>query len=160
MKKPSLTAVDAKSMAEDKEMQAFYHDLEVDVLARTIWGEARGEGDHGMQAVASVVMNRVVIARDKGKYWWGNTVIQVCQKPYQFSCWNRSDPNFKVLQAVDDTDLYFVTARRLAHRAVLGVLDDVTGGATHYHTATSAPYWSKKEKPIMTIGAHIFYRIV
>ena len=28
-------------------------------LAKTLWGEARGEGKKGMQAVANVVMNRV-----------------------------------------------------------------------------------------------------
>lgn len=34
---------------------------EIDVLARTIYGEARGEGMQGMQAVANVVMNRAKI---------------------------------------------------------------------------------------------------
>lgn len=33
-------------------------DGQVDVVARTIWGEARGEGANGMQAVANVIMNR------------------------------------------------------------------------------------------------------
>ena len=31
----------------------YYNELAIDVLARTVWGEARGEGQAGMEAVAS-----------------------------------------------------------------------------------------------------------
>ena len=34
---------------------------QVDIVARTIWGEARGEGATGMQAVANVIINRRTI---------------------------------------------------------------------------------------------------
>lgn len=141
-------------------MAEFYLKCEIDVLARTLWGEARGEGVAGMQAVANVILNRVAVADAKGKYWWGNNIIQVCQKPYQFSCWNRSDPNFRKLQAVDESNLYFATAVRIARRAIYGVLEDVTKKATHYHTAGIGPYWSKNVKPVSVIGNHIFYRIL
>lgn len=33
-------------------------DEDIDTMARTIWGEARGEGVQGMQAIACVIMNR------------------------------------------------------------------------------------------------------
>ena len=36
---------------------------ETDILARTIYGEARGESISGMEAVASVVLNRVAFAK-------------------------------------------------------------------------------------------------
>lgn len=162
MKKPTLIAVEGKAVpaGKDKSPLEFYRDLEIDVLARTLWGEARGEGPEGMEAVASVVLNRVRIAQERGKYWWGNNIIQVCQKPYQFSCWNRADPNFRKLQAVDETDLYFATARRIARRAVYSALVDNTGGATHYHAKGADPYWAKKRKTSAIIGRHIFYRIV
>jgi len=160
MKKPTLIAVGGTDVPAPQNAAEFYRTLETDVLARTIWGEARGEGDAGMAAVASVVLNRVAVARDKGGFWWGHDVIQVCQKPYQFSCWNRSDPNFKVLQAVEETDLYFATALRIARRALAGVLGDVTGGATHYHAAGILPYWAKGLTPTATIGHHVFYRVV
>ncbi len=160
MKKPKLIALDSKALSEDREMHAFYRELETDVLARTLWGEARGEGTEGMEAVASVILNRVKIAEDEGKFWWGNNIIQVCQKPYQFSCWNRSDPNFRKLQAVDEKDLYFTTAKRISCRAIIGRLEDATYGATHYHTAGTVPYWAKGEQPTAVIGNHIFYHIV
>ena len=90
--KPKLMAL---PNANDTHAAEFLKNLEVDVLARTIWGEARGEGKEGMEAVASVILNRTEIAKRLDGYWWGNTIIQVCQKPYQFSCWNKLDPNFK-----------------------------------------------------------------
>ncbi|MDB5491192.1 MAG: cell Wall Hydrolase family protein [Micavibrio sp.] len=132
--------------------------IEANVLARTIWGEARGEGVAGMQGVGNVVMNRVRIARQKGKFWWGNDVIGVCQKPYQFSCWNKGDANFEKIQAVDGRDLVFASAMRLGFRAVIGQLADITGGATHYHAAGMMPNWARGQVPSATIGRHVFYR--
>jgi spore germination cell wall hydrolase CwlJ-like protein len=159
MKKPTLTAIGGRGAPEDKKSRAFYRALEIDVLARTLWGEARGEGTPGMEAVACAVLNRVQVAREKTTFWWGNNIIQVCQKPYQFSCWNRSDPNFRTLQQVDEKDLYFATALRIARRAAAGTLKDSTNGATHYHAAGIEPYWARGEKPVAEIGRHVFYRL-
>lgn len=144
---------------KDKEGQEFFDELAADTLARTMWGEARGEGSAGMQAVAAVVMNRVAVARARGGYWWGNSVVQVCQKPYQFSCWNKDDANFRKVLAVDGRDRHFAVALAMARRAVAGCLVDPTGGATHYHAAGIRPAWSRKEQVKAVIGRHIFYRL-
>ncbi len=160
MKKPTLIGLGGAGGPADQDMAAFYRDMEIDVLARTLWGEARGEGSIGMQAVANVILNRVDIAESRAGFWWGNNIIQVCQKPYQFSCWNRSDPNFQKLQAVDESDIYFATAKRMARRAQAGVLPDVTNSATHYHAAGVTPYWAETEKPVAVLGRHIFYSII
>lgn len=157
-KKTKLVAV--PDALQETSMQQFYEGMSVDVLARTLWGEARGEGSVGMHAVANTILNRVKIAQGRGTFWWGNDIIQVCQKPYQFSCWNRSDPNFRKLQAVDESDMYFATAVRIARRAVAGVLPDITSGATHYHEQSIAPYWAKGESPCAVIGRHKFYHII
>ena len=137
----------------------FHRKLEIDVLARTIWGEARGEGREGMEAVAGVVMNRARIAEEKGGCWWGNSVIQICQKPYQFSCWNRDDANFRKVLAADENDAHFALAEGIAALALAGKLPDVTCGATHYHAAGATPEWAHREKPAAVIGRHIFYRL-
>ncbi len=162
--KPKLTAIcggqDKNAASNSKSMQHFYDEITVDVLARTLWGEARGQGTAGLQAVANVVLNRVKVAEEKGKFWWGNNIIQVCQKPYQFSCWNRSDPNFRKLQAVSEDNLYFSSAMRIARRAVIGALEDITPGATHYHADYVKPYWAHGQTPTVTIGNHIFYTLV
>ena len=59
-----------------------YSDLEI--LARIIKCEAGGEGENGMKAVASVVMNRVNITY--GEYSRYKTVRAVVFQPRQFVC--------------------------------------------------------------------------
>ncbi len=130
----------------------------VDILARTIWGEARGDGVPGMQAVAAVILNRVHIAQNSGRaYWWGKDIITVCTKPYQFSCWNADDPNRAQLLAVTTQDNTFRQALQIARQALAGQLIDPTNGATHYHTLTIKPSWSENKLPNCLIKSHIFY---
>lgn len=57
---------------------------ELELLARLIQCEAGGEGDIGMRAVASVIMNRV--AQSQGEYGRYNTVNDVVFAPRQFEC--------------------------------------------------------------------------
>lgn len=130
---------------------------DIDVLARTIWGEARGESISGQEAIASVVMNRVAFSKRRGRYWWGNTVTDVCQAPWQFSCWNKTDPNYQKLIKVGTEDINFCMCRRIAERAVNGTLEDKTCGATHYHTRNCFPAWACDKKPCAEVGAHLFY---
>ncbi len=139
----------------------FIKGLEVDVLARTIYGEARSESQQGMEAVAHVVLNRAKHAQSKGgKFWWGNDIVSVCQTPYQFSCWNPGDPNRPKLMAVDAKDIHFATCLRIARRAVYGDLGaDITNGADHYHTTAVAPKWSLGIKPIAQFGTHVFFKL-
>lgn len=125
---------------------------EIDLLARTIWGEARGEGQTGMQAVANVIMNRV-----KNGGWWGATVQDVVLKKYQFSTWNEGDPNREKALSVTIADPNFWTAKKIAALAYNGRLDDITGGATNYHARSVLPTWSMKMTKTATIGNHIFY---
>lgn len=131
----------------------------IDILARTIWGEARGEGCEGMQAVACVILNRLKVSESKNGYWWGDSIIDICQHPYQFSVWNKDDPNLEKMTKVSDNDTAFSSAKQIARRAIYGTFEDITCGATHYHAAGITPIWSHKEKPVETIGQHIFYRL-
>lgn len=146
--------------AESPAARSAYDEMEVEVLARTLWGEARNQGSAGMQAVAAVILNRVATARRLGGYWWGNTILQVCHKPYQFSCWNKTDPNYRRLLAVTEADLYFATALRIARRARLGFIVDPTYGADHYHARHILPEWAKGRCPTNIIGQHVFYKLV
>jgi spore germination cell wall hydrolase CwlJ-like protein len=129
--------------------------VDVYVLARTLWGEARGEGRAGMEAVACVILNRA----DKRERRWPNEVAKVCQQPKQFSCWNPDDPNLARLQRVDASDPTFKMALEVAGIAVAGMLPDPTGGANHYHTAAVQPDWSEGEQPVATIGRHKFFKL-
>lgn len=59
-----------------------YSDREL--LARIVQCEAGGEGENGMKAVASVVMNRVVV--DYGEYGRLHTLREVIFQKGQFTC--------------------------------------------------------------------------
>ncbi len=130
----------------------------VDVLARTIYGEARGEAVRGKEAVAAVVMNRVRVSHQKGGYWWGDTVEAVCKKPWQFSCWNEGDVNLEKIRTVKPGHKVFDSCVRIARRALSGTLTDPTGGATHYHHMDASPPWSRARAPLAEIGRHLFYK--
>ena len=134
---------------------------EIEVLARTIYGEARGETVAGKEAVAAVILNRVRRAeKTGGTYWWGATIKKVCLKPWQFSCWNKNDLNRSKVLGVEKTNRNFQTCLRIARRTIAGSLKDKTGGATHYHTKSVDPIWSRGRMYSAEIGHHQFYNNV
>lgn len=137
---------------------------DIDVLARTIYGEARNQGIKGMEAVACVVMNRV---RAK-KYFTGYVLVGkvkipsvslTCLKPYQFSCWLAGDHNRKIIENVGIDDGIFRGCLEIATRAVAGYLNDPTKCATHYINpkACKTPAWAIGKDPCVIIGDHHFY---
>lgn len=129
--------------------------LDLDNLSRTIYGEARNQRRAGKQAVANVVMNRVGAV---GK-WFSGSISAVTRMDKQFSCWNKNDPNYEKIIAVDDSDPVFVECIEIATLAMQGKLEDITDGATHYHTLRVSPYWTSGDgvKVTAQLGDHIFY---
>ena len=122
-------------------------------LAKTLWGEARGEGKKGMQAVANVVMNRV----QKGG-WYGASIKDVVLKPYQFSCCNSNDINRAQLDNLTVDDLIKSGAWDISEKAINNELQDMTGGAINYHAKSVNPSWAKSMTKTVQIGNHIFYK--
>ncbi len=134
----------------------------LDTLARTLWGEARGEGEAGMIAVAAVIQNRIdVSTAHGGRHWWGFDWVSVCRAKSQFSCWNPGDPNRAKLLAVDGGDAAFRLAKLVAADAIAGRIDDPTFGATSYKVASLPwPYgWGHFRLPLIEIGRHAFYNL-
>jgi spore germination cell wall hydrolase CwlJ-like protein len=134
-------------------------DKDRDILARTLWGEARGESLAGQIAVAWTIRNRV--NDGKAKSWWGEGYA--CLKPYQFSCWNKSDPNYAYLSGAKSIPLReFAQAQIAADQVMGGKVPDPTGGATHYYATTmpAAPTWAAKAKQTLKLGHHIFFKDV
>lgn len=125
----------------------------VNLMARTMWGEARGDGENSMRAVAHVIQNR----KNRGG-WYGNTIATVILKPWQFSAWNSDDPNCNKMLKLAQDDLHYKTAYEIAKQVLDGRSTDPTGGATHYHTRTITPKWKHKLIKITTTGNHYFYK--
>jgi hypothetical protein len=148
-------------------------DRDIDVTARTLYGEARGQPLDGIIAVASVVVNRArrgvygsTPAAPEGAAFLrdaqagaprSGALAGVCLRPWQFSCWNARDPNRAVIERVQPGDFIFDVCRLVASLAIRELLPDPTGGATHYHTKGVAPNWSRGKTPSAVIGDHLFF---
>jgi len=112
---------------------------DVYLLARVVYGEARGEPYEGQVAVAAVVLNRVASPK------FPNTIAGVVYQPGAFTCVSDGQINL----TPDET------AIRAARDAMNGW--DPSGGAIYYYnpnTAQSAWIWSRPV--ITTIGRHKF----
>jgi len=135
-------------------------DTAVDVMARTIFGEARGVGRDGMEGIAAVIANRANASANADQAWFGKTIEAVCLKPHQFSTWNKDDPNRARIEAVTANDPGFALALTIAKQAILGELIDRTRGATLYHPTQlpALPAWARNAKPTVQIGPLMFYR--
>lgn len=86
-----------------------YSDREL--LARIIQCEAGGEGDNGMRAVASVVMNRVQV--DYGEYGRLHTIRQVVYQKHQFTCAMEAvggQYNYQNIYNMRPTDVHYAIA--------------------------------------------------
>lgn len=143
------------------------------VLALTAWGEACGEGKKtptlrddyvSMLAVMCTARNRV-----EHPTRWGGDIRRVCLAPWQYSCWNRNDPNvLKLLLLAQDTvaawrDPEFLLALNLAEGVLNGFIkDDCTQGAQFYYALSISrpPFWDKE--PVVEtvrIGQHVFGKL-
>jgi spore germination cell wall hydrolase CwlJ-like protein len=132
-----------------------------DILARTLWGEARGENLAGQIAVAWSIRNGV--DDGKAKSWWGEGYAGVCQKPYQFSCWDKNDPNLPYLSGAKQIQFRELAQARIAADQVTdGKMPDPTGDAKHYYATTMpvAPAWAAKATQTLKLGHHIFLKDV
>ena len=136
---------------------------EIDILACTLWAEARGEGYMGMKAVAHVIINRVKSAR----FASDDTLASVCLRHVQFSCWNKnktdptkSDPNFDKMFELDLSSGSFAEATRAALDALHE--PDFTNGSLHYYSTTmpQPPVWAVGREPCFTLGKHVFFNDV
>lgn len=133
---------------------------DLDVLTRTIWGEARGETPEGRIAVGWTIRNRVFDGKTKS--WWGEGYRGVCTAPWQFSCWNANDPNSAYLLGTKPIPAKEYDMCKVAALAVLDGVVDPSKGATHYFVTKmkNPPAWRLKATLTAVIGAHSFYNKV
>jgi spore germination cell wall hydrolase CwlJ-like protein len=134
-----------------------------DVLALTLWGEAASRPVRAIEGVAAVVMTRVrLAARPGGTAHLGRGVAGVCRAPFQFSCWHPHHPRHAALAETPPAagDAAFEACRRIAARAMAGLLPDPTGAATHYHPAETLPRWALGLVPTAEVGGLVFYRLI
>jgi len=119
------------------------------IVAAVLMGEAEGEGEAGMLAVAEVVRNRAV---ERGR----SPLQVVCQKR-AFSCLNGKTPE-QLYQEHCRSPLFKV-ALRIA-KTLYNSPEDLPGttqGATFYDHRGATPPWLSEVRQVAIIGQHVFY---
>ena len=165
MKKKISEPPNIKAIFPVVRLLAIASEQDRDILARTLWGEARGEGVVGMSAIASVILNRMkysascLALKNKPAWWGGPDSTSICLHPKQFSCWNLDDPNRALITELAADSPELKPARLIVDMLFKGLLKDVTFGATHYHAGNVKPAWAKNCRPIVTIEHHLFYKL-
>lgn len=147
---PSEIITKPEAQAVDPEGEERLDDA-ITCLSRTIYWETRGEGDAGMEAIASVVMNRL------GHEGFPNTICEVVTQGLnegacQFSWWcdGRSDD-------AEEEEPYEI-AKEIARKTLNRQLSDRTGGALYFHHREITPDWSAEYIKTVEVGKHIFYK--
>ena len=121
------------------------------IMARTIFGEARGEDDIGRLAVANVILNRWA----KG---FRNSIAGVCLQHAAFSCWLENDPNRPVLDSIGISANSAIRECFVIGLNALNTNDDITFGSTHYfNPKLAAPRWAAGHTQVFSHGRHIFF---
>ena len=116
-----------------------FTNAEVTLLARLIYGEARGESYTAQIAVGAVVMNRLRSSS------FPNTISAVIYQPYAFT-------------AVDDGQIN-LTPNEQAYRAAKEAMngyDPSYGALYYYNPATATSSWIFSRKTTVVIGRHVF----
>ncbi len=132
-----LSCMDARAVTTRGEPRRLVATGDELCLARTMWGEARGEGDAGMLAVADVVLNRA--ERD------GKTICWEVSRPAQFDGY---DPSSRPTAGVVD----------LARRAVRGEGRGSTAGAVYFVERHIRTRWESAKEVTRRLGGHVFLR--
>jgi N-acetylmuramoyl-L-alanine amidase len=135
----------------------FNDDTEQLILARAIFGEARGLSEEGKLAVGWTIKNRVLDSR------WGNTYKEVILEPHQYSAFNEQDPNWAYVKnpLIKETQKKsWYECYKIAGKIIKNKIGDPTDGANHYFSDYIAPpYWAKSDNAEfkLKIGNTLFY---
>lgn len=127
--------------------------FDLQIGARTLWAEARGEPEAGQRAVAHVIVNRLRSNR------WGPTLASVCVWPFQFSSWNDNDPNRTQLVCLSENDPAVVMFGRFIEEALSRADPDPTQNSLWYYAISmpKPPAWDQGQS-FVQIGNHRFFQ--
>jgi len=151
------------TLLEDPNRYNRYYSNE-DIIAATLWGEARGEGIEGQKAVYSILKNRALRNSDS-KLTLKAKIAGEALRPQQFSYWNNK--GFSSNPRCSNGNLGVDPESLDSYRDIVN--NDLTiniGDATHYvnkkHATDSNKWWENEDefKLVKTIGNHEFYKEV
>lgn len=139
---------------------SFNDDTEQMILARALWGEARGASEEALIAIAWSIKNRL----GKRKSW--DTYHNIILQPSQYSAFWETSPKDNNLKALRDPlgttnnpndHKKWRKAYEIAGDVISQNIFDPTRGATHYYDdSIEAPFWANDFK-IKIENLNFFY---
>ncbi|WP_291062112.1 cell wall hydrolase [Hyphomonas sp.] len=140
------------SFRTDQIQRAETIDSELMCMAQAVYYESAREPLEGQMAVAEVIANRMKDHRYPdtacGVVFQGATRTTGCQ--FTFTC----DGAMKTKPKGENWE----RAKRIAAHVLMGLNEERTGGATHYHATYVDPLWNSGLIQTNKVGLHIFYR--
>ena len=121
-------------------------------LSEALYFEARGETVKGQFAVAEVILNRVESGRFPDTLC--GVINQGTGRKYQCQFTYTCDGHKEVIAE----PRAYARVAKIARAAIDGLPPELTDGATHYHTTSVRPRWSRVYTKTARIGVHLFYR--
>ena len=121
-------------------------------LTEALYFEARGETVKGIFGVAEVILNRVDDTRYPSSVC--GVINQGTGERYRCQFTYTCDGRPEVMNETRARDMVGKVARIMLD----GAPRNLTEGATHYHTKSVNPKWSRVFPRTATIGYHHFYR--
>jgi len=135
-------------------MSPYWKAYQLALFALVIWREARGEGAKAMLAVGFSIMNRV-----KRPSWWGNDLISVISKKWQYSSMAApGDPQLILYPTLGDSS--FDQALETAQMVIDGkALNPVPGADSYYDDSIKPPKWATKDTLVAKLGKLNFHNL-
>lgn len=130
-----------------------------EVMALTLYGEARGASFNAKLGMAQVMWNRT---KDKR---FGSNIKEVVTKPKQFSCYNDNDVNLQIIMGVvEDFDgnfnknIHLRECYMIALAVINGYIQGKVKDSLFYHTTGVNPKWNKNMILEAKIGNTLFWK--
>lgn len=130
---------------------------DLNILARTLWGEIRGGDLEQRRHVAIVILNRFLTG-----YRSGGSIAGTCRAPMQFSCWNPGTQARLQIDALSNDDPMLGELREIGQAVIAerlgGNVEELGLTVRHYHKTGTGADWAVSSKVVLKDGAHTFYR--
>lgn len=132
---------------------------DADLIEAVLLGEARGEGEAGIDAVSEVIRTRMILGKESASL--------VVRRSNQFSCLNgrgRAEMAKLLLKWRKESSQHVriaagANAQWLARGWGASPFSIPARGCTHFHAASlGTAHWAVGE-PSVQIGNHVFYRL-
>lgn len=132
-----------------------------ELLARIIQCEAGGEGDNGMRAVASVVMNRVHVSSGEYLRIGQGDLRRIIFQPYQFDCARteiHGQPNMQNIYNMNPEPIHFEIADWALGGGLLGGVGNCLWYFNPFAPCIQTFPRNGNGTYHTSVGAHCFYR--